>query len=181
MPTSTSSTKSRAAGILLAPMQDSRAGIERVRRHGRPVVVLNYESDPSDTCSVLVDNDMVGYIAARHMIDLGRTRIAFVGGKDHLQPVHRRRAGVRRAVAEEGGRVFLEEISTEDLNATGGSAGEAVAARLASERPDAVIAVTDLVGMAMIHVFAAAGISVPKDIAVMGCDANSLAWAAPFL
>ena len=38
--------ESRVAGILLAPMQDSRAGIERVRRHGRPVVVLNYESDP---------------------------------------------------------------------------------------------------------------------------------------
>ena len=120
---------------------------------------------------------MVGYVAARHMIDLGRTRIAFIGGKDHLQPVHHRRAGVRRAVSEEGGRVSLEEISTEDLNASGGrSAGEALVARAASARPDAVIAVTDLLGMAMIRVFAAAGISVPGDIAVMGCDANSLAW-----
>ena len=81
----------RVAGVLLAPMHDSRAGIERLRRHGRPVVVLNYDAEPHDGCSVLIDNEQAGYLAARHMIDLGRTRLAFVGGRDNLQPVHLRR------------------------------------------------------------------------------------------
>ena len=34
----------RVSGLLLAPMQDSHEIIERLRRHGRPVVVLNYAS-----------------------------------------------------------------------------------------------------------------------------------------
>ena len=167
----------RVAGVLLAPLHDSQAGIERLRRHGRPVVVLNYDAEAHDGCSVLIDNEQAGYLAARHMIGLGRTRLAFVGGRDNLQPVHLRRMGVRRAVAEEHGRVRLEEIPTEDLNPPGGTAaGVELAGRPPDERPDAVIAVTDLLGMAIIQVFNGAGIDVPHDIAVMGCDANSAAW-----
>jgi LacI family transcriptional regulator len=167
----------RVAGILLAPMEDSRVGIDRVRRHGRPVVLLNYDAGSQACCQVLVDNEQVGYLAARHMIELGRTRLAFVGGRDHLQPVHLRRLGVRRAVAEEGGRVTLEELPTEDLNPSGGAeAGRRLLDRDPGLRPDGVIAVTDLLGMAIIQVFNAAGVSVPGDVAVMGCDHNSAAW-----
>lgn len=167
----------RVAGILLAPMEDSRHGVDRVRQHGRPVVLLNYDARPQECCQVLVDNEQVGYLAARHMIDLGRTRLAFVGGRDHLQPVHLRRLGVRRAVDEERGRVSLEELPTEDLNPPGGAeAARRLLDRDPDLRPDGVIAVTDLLGMAIIQVFNAAGVSVPADIAVMGCDHNSAAW-----
>jgi LacI family transcriptional regulator len=51
-----------------------------------------------------------------------------------------------------------------------------LAGRRPEDRPDAVIAVTDLLGMAIIQVFNGAGIDVPHDIAVMGCDENSAAW-----
>lgn len=169
--------EARVAGILLAPMADSSESIDRVRRHGRPVVVLNYKSPREDICTVLVDNEQVGYLAARHLIQLGRTRLAFVGGRDHLQPVKYRRAGVRRAVEEERGRVTLEEIPTEDLNPTGGTAaGELIVSRGCETRVDGVIAVTDLLGMAMNQVFSGAGLAVPEDIAVVGCDHNSAAW-----
>lgn len=164
-------------GILLAPMEDSHRGITRVREHGRPVVVLNYASEPRDVCSVLIDNERAGYIAARHLIDLGRTRLAFVGGRDYLQPVHDRRLGVHRAIDEERGRVTLTEISTADLNATGGAgAGSEIAGLAESERPDGVIAVTDMLGMAIIQELGRAGISVPEEVAVMGCDHNTTAW-----
>src|SRR3954452_24175130 len=62
----------RVAGMLLAPMADHREGIERSRRAGCPVVELNHDgSEPS--CRVLVDNERAGYLAARHLVDLGRT------------------------------------------------------------------------------------------------------------
>ncbi|WP_431279936.1 LacI family DNA-binding transcriptional regulator [Leifsonia poae] len=167
----------RVAGILLAPMQDSHASVERVRRHGRPVVILNYVTGSDDACHVLVDNEKVGYLAARHLIDLGRTHLAFVGGRDDLQPVHFRRMGARRAVAEEGGRVTLDEIHTEDLNQPGGNEAALMLASLpAEQRPDGLIAVTDLIGVAITQVFNERGISVPEDVAVMGCDFNSAAW-----
>lgn len=168
--------EARVAGILLAPMQDSTAGIERARRHGRPVVVLNYDAQPHNCCAVLVDNEQAGYIAAKHMIDIGRTRLVFVGGRDYVQPVHLRRLGVRRAVAESHGRVQLEEIEAADLTpASGSSVAKELSART-SERPDAIIAVTDLLGMAIVQELTAAGITVPTEVAVMGCDHNSAAW-----
>ncbi|MGO7983249.1 LacI family DNA-binding transcriptional regulator, partial [Rhizobium johnstonii] len=130
-----------------------------------------------DLCTVLIDNERVGYIAARHMIDLGLKRIAFVGGLDELQPVALRRAGVRRAVAETQGSVELIEMNTVDLNPPGGTVIGAELVKLApSERPDAIVAVTDLLAMAIISEFMAAQLRVPEDIAVMGCDHNSGAW-----
>ncbi|WP_169730350.1 LacI family DNA-binding transcriptional regulator, partial [Leifsonia aquatica] len=93
----------RASGIILAPMQESDEQIRRVRRHGRPVVVVNFDSRLTDSCRVLIDNERAGYVAAKHLIEQGRTRIAFVAARDDYQPVRDRRTGARAAVAEAGG------------------------------------------------------------------------------
>lgn len=167
----------RVSGVLLASMSESDDTIRRVRRHGRPVVVINFDSEKTDSCRVLIDNERAGYIAAKHLIELGRRRIAFVAAREDLQPVHLRRFGARRAVYESGSGVELIEIDTVDLDPPGGAdAGARLAALPPSERPDAVLAVTDLLAMAIINELTNAGISVPSDVAVMGCDHNSAAW-----
>ena len=90
---------------MLAPMQNSRPAIDRLRRHhGRPVVVLNYASGSSDVCTVLVDNEQAGYLAARHLIELGHTSIAFVAGMYELQPVALRQRGVKQGHFDEARR-----------------------------------------------------------------------------
>jgi LacI family transcriptional regulator len=165
----------RVSGILLAPMTDPRTGVDRVRRRGTPVVVLNYDAGRPDCCTVLVDNERAGHLAARHMLDLGHRRLAFVAGRDHLQPVRDRRRGVRRAVADAGAE--LVEIPSADLSAGGGPGAAArIAALPARQRPDAVIAVTDLLGMGLVQELGRAGLAVPGDIAVMGCDYDKRAW-----
>ena len=111
----------RVSALLLAPMQNARVAIERLRRHSRPVVVLNYLSEADDVCTVVIDDGRVGYLAARHLIELGRERIAFVAGRYDLQPVVLRRTGARRAVAEAGGRVELQEITVDGLDAPDGA------------------------------------------------------------
>ena len=170
----------RVLGLLLAPMEDSGVSIERLRRHGRPVVVLNYASQPGDVCTVLVDNEQVGYLAARHLIDQGRRRLAYVAGRYDLQPVALRRDGIRRAVAaaraDLGEEVELVEVTVDGLDAPDG----AIAGRrlLAGGRrpPDGVIAVTDLLAMTVVNQLLSAGLAVPEDVAVIGCDHNSAAW-----
>jgi LacI family transcriptional regulator len=169
-------TSARVSGLLLAPMQESRVEVEQVRRRGVPVVLLNYASTEHDVCTVLVDNEQVGYLAAKHLIGLGRRRILFAAGRYDYQPVQLRRRGVLRAVAEHPG-VHLDELEVVDIEAGGG----AVAARYVVDapsdtRPDAVLAVTDMVGMGAISTLIAAGLRVPDDVAVLGCDHNSAAW-----
>lgn len=167
----------RAAGVLLAPIHEPHESIRFLRDHSIPTVLVNYAADNDDCCTVLIDNEQAGYLAARHLIQLGRERIAFVGGLNPLQPVAQRRKGVLRAVHEAQGSVRLIDIETADLNPPSGSAaGVAFVAMRIQERPDAVLAVTDLLAMAIISEFVAAGIRVPEDVAVMGCDHNSVAW-----
>lgn len=166
----------RVSGLLLAPMQDSQRIIERLRRHGRPVVVINYASPDAAVCTVLIDNEEVGYLAARHLIDLGRKRIAFVAARYDLQPVVLRREGARRAAAEAGEEVQFTEITVDGLDAPDGAvAGQRIIDQ-GQRRVDGVVAVTDMLGMAIIQQLIGAQLAVPQDVAIIGCDYNSGAW-----
>ena len=170
--------ETRSSGMLIAPMTDQTASIARSRAAGCPVVVLNHDSSEHDACRVLVDNVAVGSIAASHVLSLGRRHLAFVYGLPHLQPVRRRREGVRHTVAALDG-VRLTEIEVDSLEAeSGAAAGRELAALPPEERPDAIIAVTDVLGMAVLNELTAQGLSVPGDVAVMGCDHNSVAWGS---
>lgn len=164
--------EARVSGMLLAPMEDSLEGILRMRSHGRQIVLLNYAQQGCDCCTVLVDNEMVGYLAAKHLIESGRTRLAFLAGRDYYQPVHDRRMGVKRAVDDAGASVTLEEIDTGGLLYEDGSR---IAAQLMMRRrelvPDGIIAVTDSIGNGVIHGIAVDGqLRVPHDISVVGCE-----------
>lgn len=167
----------RATGMLIAPLDGMRAGVERSRRAGCPVVLLNHDAPDYDACRVLVDNVRVGELAVEHLASLGRRHVAFVHAKPHLQPVARRREGVRRAVEAAGGAVRLTEIEVASLEPkSGGAAGDRLAALPPHERPDAVLAVTDVLAMAVVNELVGAGLGVPDDVAVMGCDHNSASW-----
>ena len=167
--------QARYAGILLAPFEASTEGLSRVRSHGRPVVLVNVAADTSEGCSVVVDNEHGGYVAARHLIEQGRRRIAFVGGPDRLEPLLERRLGVERAIREEGGRVELEELIVPAVNSPEGRAvGAEIAARAPADRPDGIVAASDLLAMGMIHSFAGL-IDVPREISLIGYDNNNAA------
>ncbi|MBL0885225.1 LacI family transcriptional regulator [Myceligenerans sp. I2] len=172
--------EARVGGVLLSPMEDSLAGIERMRSHGRPMVLLNFEQSGADCCTVLVDNEEAGYVAARHLVETGRTRIGFVAGRDYYQPVHARRLGVQRAVRETGG-VELEEIGTDGLGFEDGLAvAHDLAGRAADRRPDGIVAVTDEIANGIAEgLHATSAVQVPGDIAVVGCEDNRSARSGP--
>ncbi|MDU0326378.1 LacI family DNA-binding transcriptional regulator [Microbacterium sp. KSW2-21] len=173
--------EARVAGLLLAPLQDSAAQIRKVRSRGCPVVLINYDADSADVCSVIVDNEQAGYLAANHLMEQGCRRIMFVSGDDDsLQPVQHRRAGVRRALRERGTDVRFEEVRMPDLTErSGAEVGRRVAARGPGTRPDGVIGVTDTLAAGFIEGMVGSGIDVPNDIAVMGCDHNTAAASTP--
>ncbi len=168
--------EARVAGLLLAPMQDSSEQTRRLRARGRPVVLVNYDPEADDTCSVIVDNEQVGYLAGRHMIDLGCERLMFVHGALAMQPVRLRLEGFRRAVREAPGRVRVEEVAMPDLTVESGELlADRIGGRGPGTRPDGVVAVTDTLAAGFIGRIREHGIEVPRDMAVMGCDDNSAA------
>lgn len=165
--------QARFAGILLAPYEAAPESAHRLRKHGRPVLLLNVAVPVEDGCSIVVDNEQGGYLAARHLIDEGRRRLAFVGGPDRLEPLLERRLGAERAVAETNGAVTLEEIIVPAVNAPDGrAAGARILDRPASQRPDGVFAATDLLALGLVQTLSAS-LRIPHDLAVIGYDNNS--------
>ena len=167
----------RVAGILLAPIPGYFEGMQKARSHGRDVVLLNATADEPEICSVVVNNELGGYLAAKHLIGLGRTKLMFAGGYDQVVPLRDRRSGAQRAVDETDGAVTIEHVPTPEVQAEHGrTVGAAILSRIPSERPDGVVAAADLLAIGLLQTLSAANVRVPEDIAIIGHDNNQSAW-----
>jgi LacI family transcriptional regulator len=169
----------RMHGILISPFGDITARLHRLRDRGIPAVLVDRTSADVSFSSVSVDDVAGGKLAVDHLIATGRTRIAFVGGPMEIRQVTDRLEGSRRAIAAHPG-VSLEVIDTSALTVVEGrNAGIAIAARPASERPDAIFAANDLVATGLLQALVMqGGIRVPQDIAMIGYDDIAFAAAA---
>jgi len=117
------------------------------------------------------DDFRVGEIATQHLLDLGRTRIAHIGGKNTSPSLDRLR-GFKYAMEEARlpvpeGYVVVRERVEETGDAVGLIAMEELL-RL-EPRPDAVFCYNDLTAVGAIEAVTRAGLRVPEDVAVIGC------------
>jgi LacI family transcriptional regulator len=169
----------RVNGVLITPASDDTDKLLRVQASGIPVVLVDREVPGSTFCSVSVDDVEGGFLAARHLLQIGRRRLAFVGGPEGITQVAQRLDGARRAVAEVPGAT-LEVIRMPALTVLHGrAAGEEIAARDVGERPDAVFAANDLLAVGTLQALTLMRtIRVPEDIALVGYDDIDFATAA---
>jgi LacI family transcriptional regulator len=117
------------------------------------------------------DDVQVGEMATRHLIEIGRKRIAHIGGKN-TSPSFDRLRGYRNALAASG----LPELAhyvvvRERVEETGDVVGfHAMQELLKLEsKPDAVFCYNDLTAIGAIDATLQAGLRVPEDIAFIGC------------
>jgi LacI family transcriptional regulator len=111
------------------------------------------------------DDVKVGEIATRHLIEIGRKRIAHIGGKN-TSPSFDRLRGYRNLPVSENYIVVRERME---------EAGDKVGFQAMQEllrlqpRPDAVFCYNDLTAIGAIDATLHAGLRVPEDIAFIGC------------
>jgi LacI family transcriptional regulator len=117
------------------------------------------------------DDVLVGEMATRHLVDIGRKRIAHIGGKNSSTSFDRLR-GYRNVLLEAG------LTATDDLVVARErveESGDMVGFQLMQEllklkvRPDAVFCYNDLTAVGAIEAALQAGLRVPEDIAFIGC------------
>ncbi|MFS0865884.1 LacI family DNA-binding transcriptional regulator [Microbacterium sp. 179-B 1A2 NHS] len=166
--------ETKVAGILLAPLDGPLDAARAARGRGVPVVHVNWPGD-DDSCGVVVDEELGGYLAARHLLDQGLRRLAFAGGPFTLSAVAQRFAGASRAVAE-AGDASLEKIETRSISVRGGyDLGTALSKRSPARRPEGLVAAADALAAGAIQTMQLAGLLVPRDMAVVGYDNNHFA------
>jgi DNA-binding LacI/PurR family transcriptional regulator len=146
-----------------------------VKKNNVPVVIIGRDLSARGIDSILVDNEAGGAIAARHLKDLGHTRIAVIRGPQEMVDSAPRWAGIQRVAAEAGLEIdpnLVFQLPGLADPASGFQGGLAIAKKmLASDRAfTAVIAFDDLTALGVVRGLAEAGLRVPQDCSVMGFD-----------
>jgi LacI family transcriptional regulator len=163
--------QARVAGVLLTPLEEPLDVAHAVLGHGRPVVLVIATSPDPLTCSVMVNEELGGYLAATHLVDRGARKLVFVAGCPDLRLIRRRLAGVERAVAEVG--ASLDVVDAPDLTISAGrEVGHQV---LLSQAVDGVVCPSDLLAVGVIQAATDLRIRVPDDLIVVGYDDNHFA------
>jgi LacI family transcriptional regulator len=169
----------RVQGLLISPVGDVTERLDLLRERGVPTVLVDRLADEDKFSSVAVDDDAGGYLAARHLLDTGRRRLAFVGGSTSIRQVADRLQGARRAVKEEPGATLEVLVSEGQTVLAGRSVGNMLVERERDGLPDGIFCANDLLALGvmqsltMTHTF-----RIPEDIALIGYDDIDFAVSA---
>jgi LacI family transcriptional regulator, galactose operon repressor len=163
-------------GLLICPIRVTEAHLDALRTAMGPVVVIGSLPPEAAVDSVRADSVRGAMLAVRHLIELGRRRIAFVNGPADTVPGTNRAQGYRTALTQAGLTADPALTVTTDFSV---EAGTTAAHRLldAGLGIDSVFCANDQLALGVVHAAHSRGLAIPEDLAVVGMDDSDLARA----
>ncbi len=161
----------RFDGIIAVGIQPSAQELQWLRRSERPLVSVGPYSEGSSAVSI--DDVAAARIATEHLIDLGHTDIAFIGGpggEGDLSFGDARRVEGYRGALEAAG---LEKHARLAEAAPTMPGGYAAAVELLGDRrgrPTAIVGVCDEAAIGATIAARRLGIAVPTELSIVGID-----------
>ncbi len=159
---------SHVDGVLFASMHGADPLPGALSRMGIPVVCSGRPMAPTAVSVPYVDVDHFGGVAAavRHLVQIGRQRIATIAGPQDMVAGVDRLAGYRAGLHEADRRTH---IAVGDFTR---ESGARAMRHLLDNDPelDAVFVASDLMAHGALQALKAAGRRVPEDVAVIGFD-----------
>jgi DNA-binding LacI/PurR family transcriptional regulator len=157
-------------GLILSPLELQAEDF--AARDDVPLVLLGERRYDLPYDHIAIDNIAAARAAMRHLLGLGRRRIAFLGARQNgtHQPAHLRLLGWQAELAAWG--VPADETLVAHTQGWGHEDGSAGMVQLldSGQLPDAVFAYNDLIAIGAMRVLFERGLRVPEDIAVVGFD-----------
>lgn len=148
--------------IIVTPSAPARSG-------KFPVVAVDPQHIGSELPGICADDEGGIQSAVRHLVQLGHTRIGYLGGREDLASAAARESGFLSAMADAGLSVAPEDMQRGDYTAAG--AVEPTARLLDGEkRPSAIVAANDVAALQIVAGAHLRGLSVPSDLSVVGFD-----------
>jgi DNA-binding LacI/PurR family transcriptional regulator len=160
-------------GTIFIGQGEQHDELNAVAKGGTRMVVWGYPVQDKNYVVVGGDNMEGGYKATKHVLDLGRRKVAFFGSTQNPE----------NAARYEGYMTALREYGIEpdagrkvDVPFEMHRAREVIIEVLESGVEfDAVVCISDVMALATISTLQEVGVDVPKDVAVVGYDDISLA------
>jgi DNA-binding LacI/PurR family transcriptional regulator len=135
----------------------------------KPYVHVYRLFDGNSKNSVVMDDFHGACLAVEHLVSLGHRRIAYINGPPGWVSSKERLEGYQAVLAQYG----IPFDSTLVAEGTWEIQSGYLAAKkilALPEHPTAIFAANDLMALGAIYAIQEAGLNVPKDIAVVGCD-----------
>jgi LacI family transcriptional regulator len=164
----------RVDGFVVAPTLEGDRTLEPLVRQAVPLVVVDRPVGlPVD--QVFSDNERGGYMAARHLIELGHRRIGAIVELSGIRSFDDRIHGWETALTEAG-------LEAGDVRQAGleieGAAMAAKALLGANDRVTAVFSSNNLMTLGLLRHLRTAGLRYPDDVSLVGFDDPP--WASSF-
>lgn len=158
-------------GLLVTPSGADLSYLSEIRERGTDVVLL--DSFSRDFDSVWVDDVAGGALAAAHLLDGGRSRLALLNGPHTVRQCAARHQGVERAILtrELDVDAVLEEVLLQaPMTAELAQAATHELLDSPDGPPDGILCINDIVALGVLQALHSRGVSVPDDVAVVGYD-----------
>lgn len=156
-------------GVLLCPTQKDTRSIELLRQNGMPFVLMGRRFENAQEDYIVCDDALGGYLAGKHLTQLGHKRILVISADPHISSSRERLAGFERAMEEAGYPIDPALIVHSDASAHESSQ---MIDELLANGPDftAIFTFSDYIAWEVIYALNRHGIQVPRDVSVMGFD-----------
>lgn len=159
-------------GILFCMSLDSNKtkaleSVHLMERLRIPFVMIDRFLEEADCCTVLVDHKLGGYIATKHLLELGHRRIGCVAGPLLLEDVLARLQGYKEALLEF--QVAYDDSLIFEGNYDRESGVNAVE-YLLPKKVSAIFAFNDMSAYGTYTAIRKKGYKVPEDVSLVGYD-----------
>ncbi|NIV94002.1 substrate-binding domain-containing protein [candidate division KSB1 bacterium] len=167
-------------GVLLVSLEINQKFANRFLRAHFPIVLVDSDSPSLD--SISVDNLDGAYMATKHLIDLGYSKIAMIDGQLKSIPARSRFEGYKMAL-EKFSLSFSDEYfvscgfetEADGFNKRAGYTAMQHFLQLSENRPRAVFVSSDIQAIGAMEAIKEQGLAIPQDVAIIGFDDIELA------
>lgn len=157
----------RIDGLIVATVASDPAFVQALAAVKVPLMLVDRSLDGVQADRVQVDHELGGYLATRHLLELGHRRIACIGGPASTQVVQLRAVGYRRALQE----AAIEALPVVDCAFTSpGGHAAALALLTGGEVPTAIFAGNDMIALGVLRAAAECAVRVPEQLSLVGFD-----------
>jgi DNA-binding LacI/PurR family transcriptional regulator len=167
--------RKRVDGLIIASHIGEPDMIRRLLADRVPLVLFSADLRMIESHSVTVDDYKGGYQATEYLLSLGHRRLGIIS--DNLPGSRLRAEGFQDAL-KAAGIPFDNPANITHTSATlenGRIAAAAMLSQAEEQRPTAIFACNDLLAIGVLKEARSAGLSIPRDLSVIGFDNTMLA------
>jgi LacI family transcriptional regulator len=156
----------RCDGLIVASATRTSATVKALAVGDVATVLVTRDVDGAGLPLVAGDDAAGVTAAAKHLLELGHHRIAYLAGPRELSTTATRLRAVRAAVPRE--RLVVVHAAAYTVEAGRRAAVRLLAARARRDEVTAILAGNDMVAVGVYEAFATAGLRCPDDVSVAG-------------